>query len=99
MAHEETKYVPLADFITVVKILSSQINEFTSNIMALRAALMQSKGLPVPAEELKRLTEFFRDFEPIRASREAVENLVSSTNEDKSAELIELLRKFEGTIQ
>jgi hypothetical protein len=95
MADGNPEYVSVGDFVTVVKILSSQINALTVNVMALRAALMQAKELPVPPEELKRLNEFFREFEPIRAAREAVENLTANTSD----EIIELLRKYEGPIQ
>jgi hypothetical protein len=89
------KTVPLDAFLTVVKILYSQLNELTVGVMSLRAALMQAQSLPVPAEELKRLHDFFHEYEPIRKARERIESLTLDTNE----ELIEFLKNFEGPLQ
>jgi hypothetical protein len=87
--------VPFDTFVTIVKLLYSQINELWINTMVFRAALMQQKSLPVSSEELKRLHDFFHDYEPIRSSRETMEKLVANTSED----ILEVLRNFEGPIQ
>lgn len=84
-------------YFTTVKILMLQIIDLNVNIMALRAALMQQSSLPVPAEELKRLTEFFHDYEPFRKNREAIESL--GTDQNLNEQIEQLLKKFEGPIQ
>lgn len=91
----EQKYVPAEHFVTSIKILCSQVIDLTANVMALRAALMQQASLPIPPEELKRLHEFFRNYEPIRKAREAVETAGTNTPED----MLEFLKRFEGPIQ
>jgi hypothetical protein len=94
MMAEQTP-VPLDAFVTVVKLLYSHINDLAISVMVLRAALMQQSSLPVSAEELKRLHDYFRDYEPIRRAREAMESLEVNTSED----ILELLKNFQGPIQ
>jgi hypothetical protein len=93
MADETVK---VKDFVPIVKILFSQIIDLTVSVLTLRAALMQAKDVPVPAEELKRLHDFFHnDYDPIQKVRTSIDRIAVSTPEDLEV----LLRDFQGPIQ
>jgi hypothetical protein len=92
----DEKYVPLDAFVATIKIQFSLINDLTVSVMTLRAALMQAKEVPVPAEELKRLHEFFQDYAPIREAREVIERLGSVST---SEALDQFLKDYKGPIQ
>jgi hypothetical protein len=93
-AMPEENYVPFEIFNTTVKMLISRILDLTVNVLALRAALMQAKQVPVSEEEMERLNELFHDHQPIREIREAL-----LTEPNTQQELIQFLKDFEGTIQ
>jgi hypothetical protein len=57
---------------------------------------MQAKDVPVSAEELKRLHEFFaNDYAPIKKARSSIDNIGASTRVD----IEQLLRDFQGPLQ
>jgi len=88
--------VQVKDLVAIVKILFSQIIDLHASVMTLRAALMQAKDVPVQAEELKRLHEFFlKDYAPIQEARGSINKIGLSTPEDVE----QLLRNFRGPIQ
>jgi hypothetical protein len=92
----DSPYVSNETFIAVIKAQFSLINSLTISVATLRAALMQAKALPVPADELERLHQFFYDEEEIQTARELIERL-DSDHTSKAIE--EFLKNFHGPIQ
>jgi len=93
---DDSKFVPVEIFITVLKVQFFLINDLTARVMALRAALMQADKVPVPPEELARLDAYFRELPDIRNAREKIENL-DAVNTTEAID--QLLKNFQGPIQ
>jgi hypothetical protein len=89
VSEDEKQFVPLVEFSAIVKTLFSEILDLSVQLMALRQAMMQQKSLPVQAEELQRLQNFFRDqYEPFQRAKHALDQAHTSI------EIEELLRMY-----